>query len=159
MNHVIRCLAISLLPLVTTPGTAMSLQAAEPLEAGWILEVPRTSDSAVFLQRPVGATRFDDGTIAVVDGMAQTIWFFDSTGSYSGSAGRAGEGPNEFSTPGWLGRCGPGVATIWDFSLMRFTTFDSSGTILDQRRLQDVVELPGPPARLSCSETGQMLAR
>jgi hypothetical protein len=41
---------------------------------------------------------------------------------------------------------------------MRFSTIDGSGKILSQKNLREVVDLPRPPARLSCSRSGSMLA-
>jgi hypothetical protein len=119
--------------------------------------MPQRRDSLVFLQNPVGAVRFDDGTVGVADGMAQTVLIFDGQGAFVRSTGRPGEGPNEFSTPNWMGRCGPTTATVWDFNLMRFTEVHPAEGIVSQRRLQDVVGLPRPPARLACSRGGRML--
>lgn len=122
------------------------------------VELPRPGDTSVFLQRPVGATRFSDGTILVADGMAQTVHMFRGEGSYVRAIGRAGEGPNEFSTPGWLGRCASGSATVWDFSLMRYTRIDSAGAILDQLRMEEVTPLSRPPARLACNREDRVVA-
>jgi hypothetical protein len=154
--QLVRAAGVGLL-LGALPGASLGLQLPQGQVAELALELPLASDSLVFLQNPVGATRFGDSIIAVADGMAQTIHLFDSGGAYSGSVGRSGEGPNEFSTPGWLGRCGIDSATVWDFSLMRFTLLNGSGRIVDQRRLSDVMTVPRPPARLACSSNGHVM--
>jgi hypothetical protein len=157
MNGTIGLLALALFMGVTRGGWPSNVQELRRVEARSILELPRDSDAdSVFLQGPVGATRFDDGTIAVADGLAPAIRFFNKEGEFIASVGRAGEGPNEFSTPGWLGRCGENTGTVWDFSLMRFTTFDASGRILEQGRVQDRFRIPRPPALLSCSRNGRL---
>jgi hypothetical protein len=140
------------------PSALAATQLPEAQVAELWNELPRAEDSLVFLQNPVGATRFDDGTIVVADGMAQTVWTFDADGAFLRALGRPGEGPNEFSTPSWLGRCGPESALVWDFNLMRFTEVHPSRGIVDQRRLQDRTDLPRPPARLACSRHGYILA-
>jgi hypothetical protein len=127
------------------------------VQARLITRVPRESDAdSVYLEQPVGATRFADGTIAVADGMAPAIRFFDADGGFTGTVGREGEGPGEFATLSWMGRCGERTATVWDFSLLRFTSIDDIGQIVEQRRLEDRFDVPRPPALLACSRTGHI---
>jgi hypothetical protein len=128
------------------------------VEARLITEVPRppAADTA-FLQYPAGATRFADGTIAVADGMAPTIRFFDAAGNLKRTAGRSGEGPNEFVNLNWMGQCGDGTATVYDFSLMRFTSVDAAGRFVGQFPLRDRFDVPRPPAILSCSRNGYLV--
>lgn len=144
--------------LVVSPATPRLAAQAGRETARLEVTLPLPGDQSVFLQRPVGATRFMDGTVLIADGMAQTVHVFGPGGEYVRSAGRPGEGPNEFSTPGWMGRCGPGTATVWDFSLMRYTVIDSTGAISDQLRMEEVTDVPRPPARVKCNRNGNMAA-
>lgn len=139
------------------PGLADGQEPPETQVAELLVELPQGGDSLVFLQNPVGAVRFDDGSIVVADGMAQALLIFDSRGAFERRVGRPGQGPGEFSTPSWLGRCAPGTATVWDFNLLRFSEVHPSRGIVSQRRLQDVADLPRPPARLACSRDGRVL--
>ncbi len=128
------------------------------VEARLITELPRPADAdTAFLQHPAGATRFANGTIAVADGMAPTVRFFDADGNLIRTAGRSGEGPNEFVNLNWLGQCGHDTATVYDFSLMRFTNLDATGRFVGQFPLRDRFDLPRPPARLSCSRSGHLV--
>jgi hypothetical protein len=125
------------------------------VRARLLAQLPTDSDTAsVYFEHPVGATRFPDGTIAVADGLAPAIRFFDAQGAFLRSVGREGEGPGEFATLNWMGRCGTGTVTVWDFSLLRFTTVTATGEIRGQGRLEDIWEIPRPPAILSCSRAG-----
>jgi len=132
-------------------------QATRAQVAELVAEMPRAGDSLVFLQSPVGAVRFDDGTVGVTDGMSQTVLLFDSRGAFVRSVGRGGEGPNEFSTPNWMGRCGSVTATVWDFNLLRFSEVHPSQGIVGQRHLRDAADVPRPPARLACSRGGRVV--
>jgi hypothetical protein len=133
-------------------------QAGTWVEARLIAEVPRPHDAdTAFLQFPAGATRFADGTFAVVDGMAPTIRFFDASGNLTRTAGRSGEGPNEFVNVNWMGQCGDGSATVFDFSLMRFTTVDATGRFVGQVPLRNRFALPRPPALLACARSGHLV--
>jgi hypothetical protein len=152
------CLIAALLTSLAVLPAVKGQERGRGLDATLVLEVPVEGDTTVFLQRPVGATRFDNGVLAVADGMAPSVHFFDGDGRFMKSAGRAGEGPGEYSTPGWLGRCAADAATVWDFSLLRLTTVDETGAIRDQDDLRNVVDLPRPPSRMACSRTGGLMA-
>lgn len=153
----LRTAIATVVTVMAMPGLVNGQERPETQIAELLTEIPRATDSLTFLQNPVGAVRFHDGTVGVTDGMAQTVLIFDSRGTLVRSTGRAGEGPDEFSTPSWMGRCGPGTARVWDFNLMRFSEVHPSQGIVDQRRLQDVADVPRPPARLACSREGRML--
>lgn len=131
--------------------------AYQQVDAHLLVRVPAQADvDTVVLENPVGATRFADGTIAVADGMAPAVLLFDADGTFKGSVGRAGQGPGEFATPGWMGRCSEDHALVWDFSLLRFTTVDAAGRILTQAPLNDLFDVPLPPAILACSRAGHL---
>ena len=69
MNPTVGLLAVALFIGATRGGWPPYRQESRQVEARLILELPRDSDAdSVFLQGPVGATRFDGGTIAVADG-------------------------------------------------------------------------------------------
>jgi hypothetical protein len=151
-------LEVALLLALGFPVASWAQEAVSRTGARLVLEIPSEDEATVYLQRPVGATRFENGVVAVADGMGQTVHYFGPDGRFQRSVGRAGEGPGEFSTPGWIARCDVNIATVWDFSLMRLTRLDETGSILDQVQLRNVVDLPRPPARMACNRAGRMFA-
>jgi hypothetical protein len=114
-----------------------------------ILDVPGTTPAGeeVFLYAS-GATRLSNGVIVVADPGGPAVRYFDPSGRLLRSVGRRGEGPGEFSVPGWLGQCGADSVFVWDYMQQRMTVLDSAGRIAREYRvLRD-------PAFFYCSRDG-----
>ena len=78
----------------------------------------------------VAPRRLGDGQIVVATSGASELRFFDSTGVWIRSVGRAGQGPGEFQSLGWLA-VGPGdTLRTYDWSLRRLSVFTPAGTFV-----------------------------
>ena len=90
-----------------------------------------TVDGAADYQftRIVGASRFDDATIAVGDAGSMSIRFFDANGKLVRSVGRMGNGPGEFRTLQSLRRSGDSL-DVFDRRVNRITVFDRTGSVV-----------------------------
>lgn len=110
----------------TTPlwrdGDAWSLTAEPTVQIG-VME----GEAEYQLHRAVGATRLADGRIAVANSGTSEIRFYDPSGRFVSSAGRAGEGPGEFRNLGMFFRPGDSLVA-YDYQLRRLSIFDGKGT-------------------------------
>jgi len=79
--------------------------------------------------RIVGATRFDDGSIAVADAGTNSVRFFDASGKWIRTVGGTGSGPGEFRALQSLGRSGDSIDVL-DRRLGRITVFDRTGRLV-----------------------------
>jgi hypothetical protein len=109
---------------------------------GWrITEAPMLSigskDGSADYQfiRIVGATRFEDGTIAVGDAGTNSIRFYDAQGALRRSVGRAGNGPGEFRAMQSFRRQDDFI-DVFDRRVNRMTVFDRSGTVVRTIQVQ-----------------------
>jgi hypothetical protein len=76
---------------------------------------------------PVLPALLSDGSIVVANGGSQELRFFDGTGEWIRSAGRAGSGPGEFNSLGWLDvRAGDTLRT-YDWGQLRVQVFSADG--------------------------------
>jgi hypothetical protein len=94
------------------------------------------------------------GRIFVLDGMVEEIRVFEPTGAYSHSIGRRGRGPGEFSGASALDVGRGDTLTVLDDGLMRFSVFESDGTLVANHR-RDIVGT-GAPLRSSLSDGGYL---
>lgn len=85
---------------------------------------------------PIGAlldVRFvSASTVAVADGMAQSILLVDASSGSARMIGREGRGPGEFSAVHFI-QPGDGGVWVFDPMLLRLTLIDSSGTFVRAR--------------------------
>lgn len=83
------------------------------------------------LLRVSRAFRLADGRIVVANGGTRELRVFSADGRPIGSLGRAGSGPGEFQSLGWVGRAGDTVL-VYDPSLRRLTSllFAPTGRLL-----------------------------
>jgi hypothetical protein len=94
------------------------------------------------------------GRIYVLEGMAQEIRVFDSTGVYLHTIGRRGHGPGEFSGASELD-LGPGdTLRVLDDGLMRFSVFAPDGTFAGNHRREIVGT--GAPRRSTLHDGGYL---
>ena len=77
-------------------------------------------------ERAAWATRLRDGGIAVADRSAGLIRVFGSSGQPMRVVGGKGQGPGEFSQPGWVSSCGTDSIFVWDVSTAKFSVFGPS---------------------------------
>ena len=76
------------------------------------------------------ATRLSDGRIAVIDGTAQELRFFDAAGRHLVTHGREGSGPGEYRRAAIVGRSAGDTLFIADQSTGRVTVVGSDGTLI-----------------------------
>lgn len=76
--------------------------------------------------RVVGALRLADGRVAVADGQANHVRYFDAGGRHLATAGRPGGGPGEFEGLMRLLRLPGDSLAAWDWS-NRLSVFDPAG--------------------------------
>jgi len=82
-----------------------------------------------------GATRFDDGSVAVADETASNVRIFDAAGRLIRTVGRNGAGPGEFRVLRSLRRVARDSVALFDNRQNRVTVIDRSGKILIMRQL------------------------
>lgn len=92
------------------------------------LEIGRVEGAAEYqLGRVQGAVRLGDGRVAVADGNANEVRFYDPRGRFLRAAGRRGGGPGEFATlDAMLPYRGDSVA-VWDARQRRLTVLGADG--------------------------------
>lgn len=72
-----------------------------------------------------------DGRIYVVEGQAQEVRVFDSTGGFVRTIGRSGKGPGEFVSANGLAWDPDGRLWVVDQKGERYTLFDAAGRVLE----------------------------
>ena len=105
---------------VWTEETAWSVSRSPTLVIG-AAEGP--AEQQLFRARD--ARKLPDGRVVVVNSGTSELKFFDAAGHFLHSAGRAGEGPGEYETLGWI-RC------VGEDSLLAYDLGRWGGSILDR---------------------------
>ena len=93
-----------------------------------VMDIGGGADSTALVQ-VVAAFPLSGGRVVVLDAGAFRLRFYDSTGSYLGTAGRQGAGPGEFQAPAWMRAAGDRLY-VYDFAQRRLSVLDSAGTFL-----------------------------
>lgn len=93
-----------------------SLESTPVLAVGDIAD----TDSAVF-SRVTDARLLETGMLAVADGGARAVIFFDATGQERARLGRRGRGPGEFNGSMTLAGLGADSLAVWDPGQPRWT--------------------------------------
>lgn len=89
--------------------------------------------------RIISVLRMPDGRIVATNfNHPPEIRFFSAAGEHLGSAGRAGEGPGEFSSIAWVKRISGDSLLAYDPWTSRFTVFSSDGAVGGVTVLPDV---------------------
>lgn len=96
--------------------------------------------------RIVGAWRFADGRLAVVDGGTYELRYYDASGRFLSALGGRGAGPGEFQQVDRLDVTGDSLR-IFDRSLQRISIFTIDGGFIRSFGLPGVVESPRPEPR------------
>ena len=104
-----------------------------------------------------GAVRLTDGSIVAVVAGHLEVRKFDADGTHLWSAGRAGQGPGEFTLPVLLPTCtSDNEVVIHDRALRRITLLDAEdGKFVDDYRLETADKTPY--SRIQCSTSGRMV--
>ncbi len=97
------------------------------------------NDSAQLIWETVGLARLKDGRIAVLSSMGKQLLLFHPSGELFRTIGRGGEGPGEFTRPEWLQYLPPDTLVVWDYFLRSIAYFDTAGTLLRQRRVDQAL--------------------
>jgi hypothetical protein len=100
-------------------GTAIPDWTLEPVPLLAVGDVADT-DSAVF-SRVTDARLLETGMLAVADGGARSVLFFDATGQQRARLGRRGRGPGEFTGGMSLAGLGADSLAVWDPGQPRWT--------------------------------------
>ena len=91
-------------------------------------------DSAQLIWDVVGLARLEDGRVALLSSRGTQLLLFNPSGKLSRIIGREGEGPGEFTRPEWLQYLPPDTLVVWDYFMTSIDRFDTTGTLLSQRR-------------------------
>lgn len=143
-------------------AVALTLAAAAALPAQGTWSVDPTplldvaggaADGSVAFERAVGATRLSDGTIVLVDGLANTVRYLDATGKQFRAVGRTGSGPGEFGGLWWAAQCGADSVFVLDLRRGRVSVLTAGGTIVRDFTVPSF-EKRGRPTGFACSRTG-----
>ena len=83
------------------------------------------------------ATFLPNGGVFAGDQASKQLRVFDSNGNAVAEHGGMGDGPGEYRSIGWIGRCSPNSVTVYDYTLHRLTEVSFSGALLGTRRIPD----------------------
>lgn len=93
------------------------------------------NDSAQLIWDVVGIARLADGRVAVLSSEARQLLLFEASGKLSGTIGRGGEGPGEFTRPERLQYLPPDTLVVWDYHMTSIDYFDAEGSLLRERTI------------------------
>jgi hypothetical protein len=137
-------------PLLSDAQLSAALVAEPALAIG-----AADGEAQYMLHRVVGASRFEDGSIVVVNGGTAELRFYDSTGRHLHSRGGKGGGPSEFDYILWASRCGDDTVHVLDISAT-MKVFTAAGDVVRQFLLR----LPNseePSYNRSCAQDGRLV--
>lgn len=103
-------------------------------------------DSAQLIWEVVGIARLEDGRVAVLSQGNNQLYLFDPSGELSGTIGRRGQGPGEFTQPEALHYLAPDTLVVWDYWYTATSYFDTGGELLQERsfNIRELMdEVPG----------------
>jgi hypothetical protein len=124
-----------------------------------ILDVPGMSTTGTLtFGYAAGGMRLADGGLLIADRAENSIRVLDANGKLVRSVGRTGDGPGEFQSMMWAGRCGADSLLVWDFRRRQATMIGSSGAASRQFAVPagDTAQVP---FQFSCSPRGTMAYR
>src|SRR3970040_2044149 len=89
-------------------GPDAAAQATWVVDRTPILDVPGVATTGTLIfGYAAGGMRLADGGLLIADRAENSIRVLDATGKLVRSVGRTGDGPGEFQSMMWAGRCGP----------------------------------------------------
>lgn len=102
-----------------------------------LLEIGEVSGEAPYLLNGVtSALRLSNGTFVIANGGTRELRFFDSSGRYLHTRGRAGGGPGEYETLRGVWRIHGDSLLSYDGQLRRITILDPAGEYVRDRRVE-----------------------
>jgi len=127
--------SVLLLPPLLTPEFVSGSRAAQ---AGLRLDRRLTLPvgDAVFFGAASDADRWEDGRIAVLDGLAKAVYVFDAGGSVIDTIGREGAGPGEMRLAANLAIGPDGRLAVVDITNARITVWSNTGEYLQSVRVR-----------------------
>ena len=93
------------------------------------------NDSSQLIWSVVGIARLEDGRVAILSSEGSRLLLFDPSGRLSGTIGRAGEGPGEFTRPEHLQYLPPDTLVVWDYFMSSIIHFDTAGRLIRERSI------------------------
>jgi hypothetical protein len=130
-------LGLALLPPSGAPWTGEGGRGPQSaLHLDLHLSLP--TDDAVYFGSATDADVWSDGRVAVLDGLAKSIYVFDRDGSVIDTIGREGAGPGEMRLASNLAIGPEGRVAVADISNARITVWSATGEYLQAVRI-----LPG----------------
>jgi len=118
---------------------------------GWSVSGPTTVIGTVDgspeeqLYRVRGATRMEDGRIAVANSGSFEIRIYTANGRWLQTLGAAGDGPGEFRQMRGLQRLPADTLLVADYRGPRVTLFSGDGALVGERRLASLTSEFNPP--------------
>lgn len=138
-------------------ASTVGAQATWVVDSTPILDVPgiRTGGTVNF-GYAAGGIRLADGGLLIADRAENSIRVFDASGRLVRSMGRTGDGPDEFRSMMWVGRCGGDSLMIWDLGKRRATMVGATTSSMRQFTVP-MGDTAQPPFKFSCSSRGTMV--
>lgn len=145
--------------LLVLGASGAQAQATWVIDRTPILDVPGMSTAGTLtFGYAAGGMRLADGGLLIADRADNTIRVLDANGKLVRSVGRAGEGPGEFQSMIWAGRCGSDSLLIWDLRRRQATMIGSSGAPARQFAVP-TGDTAQSPFQFSCSPRGTIAYR
>ncbi len=107
------------------PGEAWTIDTTPLLDIGG-----SATDPHFDLLQVAGATRLNDGRVAVLNSGTSDVRYYDSTGTWLSSSGRKGQGPGEFEMAGALFHLPGDSLVVYDYQLRRMSRLAPDGSFL-----------------------------
>lgn len=115
-------------------------------------------DGSVVFGYAAGGTRLSDGRLLIADRAENSIRVVDATGKLLQTVGRTGDGPGEFQSMIWAGRCGADSLLVWDLQRRQASMIAPSGAVARQFTVP-TGDTAQRPFQFSCSSRGSMSYR
>ena len=150
MRNILTTAILLLFPMAVVAG-----QTTWTVDRTPILDVPGVAaDGKVNFGYAGGATRLVDGSLLVGDRADNSVRVIDPTGKLVRTLGRAGQGPNEFASIIWAGRCGADTLMVWDFGRRQASMVGANG--IGRQFAIPAGDTAQPPYLFSCARNGTM---
>ena len=116
------------------PGSFWTIDSEPEIVIGGVGDMDGAADdSAHMVWNATGLVGLPDGRVAVLSGGNRRILLFESSGEFSTSIGRRGDGPGEFSLPEDLQYLSGDTLVVWDEWFGAVSYFDTTGVLLRER--------------------------
>jgi len=134
-------------------------------QATWVVEqtpqldiAAMSKEGTVVFSYAAGGMRLANGGLLIADRSENTIRVLDATGKLVRSVGRTGEGPGEFQSMLWAGRCRGDSLLVWDLRRRQATMVGASGAAARQFAVPKG-DTAQSPYQFSCSPGGKIAYR